>query len=275
MTDVYIHPTSIVHKGAYLDTGVNIGPFCIVGANTKIGKNTTLQSHCVVTGHTTLGEENQIFPFASVGNTPQDLKYKGEATTLFIGNKNIIRESVTLQPGTIQATATTIIGNENLFMAYSHVAHDCVVGNNNILANSVALSGHVTVGNFVTIGGLAGVHQFVRMGDYSMTAGGAIVVEDLPPFCMSQGDRAALRGLNIVGLKRRGFSEESIFMIKKCYRRIFFGGFATVELALESCHEQKLTNNENVVKFIEFMRSTKRGVMRPPNQLKHDNGSTE
>jgi UDP-N-acetylglucosamine acyltransferase len=266
MDSVQIHPTAIVERGAELDSGVFVGPFCIVGSHVKLGKGTKLQSHCVVVGHTSLAENNEVFPFASVGNVPQDLKYKGEPTTLIIGSGNKIRESATLQPGTVQALGTTQIGDNNLFMAYSHIAHDCIVGNGNIFANSVALSGHVTVGNFATIGGIVGVHQFVKIGDYSMTAAGAVVVQDLPPYCMAQGDRAQLRGLNLIGLKRRGFSTETISKIKKAYKLVFLSGAPTLNAGLDACYAENLNSDVAVDFLLKFLQESERGTMRPPSQ---------
>lgn len=267
---VVIHSTSIVHPGALLDTGVTVGPFCIIGEHVKVGKGTQLHSHVVLEGHTTLGEENEIFPFASVGHAPQDLKFKGEPTTLEVGHRNKIRESVTLQPGTVQGGGKTTIGNGNLFMAYTHVAHDCIVGNDNVLANAAQLSGHVVLGNGTVIGGLVGIHQFCRVGDMALAAGGAMIVEDVPPFCIVQGDRATLRGLNLVGMRRKGLSRDSILGIKACYRVVFLGGAPTVDVAWAQCEEQGLLGDPAVAALMEFVRSSKRGVTRPAAEVSLD-----
>ncbi|MEY2987417.1 MAG: hypothetical protein RJB13_938, partial [Pseudomonadota bacterium] len=205
-----IHPTAIVHPGAELDSEVVVGPFCTVGSHVKIGRGTKLISHVVIDGHTTIGAQNEIFPFASVGTVPQDLKYNGEPTILTIGDRNKIRECATLQPGTVQGGGQTVVGSNNLFMAYTHVAHDCIVGNDNIFANSVQLSGHVEVHNGAVIGGISGIHQFCRIGDMAMVAAGSIVVQDVPNFCVAQGDRATLRGLNVVGMRRKGLTASDL-----------------------------------------------------------------
>jgi UDP-N-acetylglucosamine acyltransferase len=265
-----VHTTSLIHPGAHLDVGVTVGPFCVVGENVVVGKGTILHSHVVLSGHTTLGTENEIFPFASVGHAPQDLKYKGEPTTLVIGNQNKIRESVTLQPGTVQDRGTTSIGNGNLFMAYTHVAHDCVVGNDNILANGAQLSGHVTLGNGTVIGGLSGIHQFCRMGDFAMAAGGAKIVEDVPPYCLAQGDRAVLRGLNSIGLRRKGFNATQLKSIKDCYRILFLSQHATLESALERCYAETWSQDPAIAFFLEFFKNSKRGIMRPPAGSNHE-----
>lgn len=263
-TSVQIHPTAIVEKGAELDVNVQIGPYAIIGKDVKIGKNTHVHAHALVTGHTTIGEENQIFSFASIGNPPQDLKYKGEPTVLEIGNKNAIRECVTLQPGTVQGGGKTCIGNENLLMAYSHVAHDCMIGNSNVIANGVQLAGHVTIDNMVTLGGLTAVHQFVHIGDMVMTGGGSMVILDIPPYCIAEGNRASLRGLNLIAMQRRHVSSEARDMIKKVYKVIFLETHPTVDLALAKISDDALAYPE-VKKFIEFIQLSKRGIARPQN----------
>jgi UDP-N-acetylglucosamine acyltransferase len=264
---VQIHPSALVDPKAELDSGVVVGPFCIVGPHVKLGRNTVLQSHAVIQGHTTFGESNEIFPFASVGNVPQDLKYKGEPTTLLIGSRNKIRENATLQPGTVQGGGQTVVGDGNLFMAYTHVAHDCMIGNENILANGVQLSGHVTIGNRAVLGGLCGVHQFCRIGNYAMAAAGSMVAQDLPHFCMAQGDRAYLRGLNIVGLRRGGVVASAVAAVKAAYKLIFLSGAPTVDAAIEMCREQGLLEVEVVKSMVEFLRTSQRGVMRPSGEM--------
>lgn len=259
---VKIHPTAIVHAHAELDSGVEIGPYAIIDEHVKLGKNTKVHSHALVTGHTTLGEENTIYSYASVGNVPQDLKYKGEPTTLEIGNKNIIREYVTMQPGTVTGISTTQIGHGNLFMAYVHIAHDCIVGNGNIFANLTQLSGHVTVGNKIVFGGMTAIHQFTRIGDYSMTGGAAVFGLDLPPFCVAEGNRAGLRGLNTIGLQRAGFTPATRAAIKKAYKILFVDSHPTTQQAIANLPEDLLAHPQ-VKMMVDFILDSKRGVMRP------------
>jgi UDP-N-acetylglucosamine acyltransferase len=269
---VQIHPTAIIEQGAEIDTGVSIGPYAIIGKNVKIGKNTQIHSHALITGHTFIGEETKVFSFASVGNPPQDLKYKGEPTLLEIGNKNIIREYTTLQPGTIQGGGITTIGNENLFMAYTHVAHDCTVGSQNVLANGVQLAGHVTIHNMTVLGGLSAVHQFVHIGDMAMLAGGSLTVKDIPPYCMSEGGRAVLRGLNMEGMRRRNISTEARNALKAAYKTFFFKGHPTIENALNSISH--LMSFPEVEKFANFIKSSKRGIA-PPQVFNKESSSEE
>lgn len=259
---VKIHPTAIVHENAQLDDGVEIGPYAIIGEHVKLGKNTKVHAHALVTGHTILGEDNTVYSYASVGNVPQDLKYKGEPTTLEIGHKNIIREFVTMQPGTITGISTTKIGHGNLFMAYVHIAHDCVVGDGNIFANLTQLSGHVTVGNHVVFGGMTAIHQFTNIGDYSMTGGAAVFGLDLPPFCVAEGNRAGLRGLNTIGLQRAGFVPATRAAIKKAYKILFADNHPTTQQAIAHLSEDLLKYPE-VQMLVDFILKSKRGVMRP------------
>ena len=182
-----IHSTAIVSRSAEIAKDVQVGPYSVIGPNVKIDSGTWVGAHVVVEGHTTIGKNNRLFQFASVGSAPQDLKYKGEPTLLIIGNSNIIREYVTIQPGTIQANGKTVVGDGNLFMASSHVGHDSIVGNGNVFANNVALAGHVTIQNKVIIGGMVGIHQFCTIGDHAMLSGGSMVVKDIPPYCIAQG----------------------------------------------------------------------------------------
>ena len=200
---------------AELDHDVKVGPYCVVGAGVNIGNGSMLQSHVVVQGRTTLGEGNVIFPFASVGSTPQDLKYKGEPSELIIGNCNTIREYVSLNPGTSGGGMVTRVGDQNLLMMYCHIAHDCIVGNRNVVANGATLGGHVAIEDYVIVGGLVGIHQFVRIGTGAILGAGSMVSMDVPPYCNATGDRAELRGLNLEGLKRRGFDPSTISAIRK------------------------------------------------------------
>ena len=263
-----IHSTAIIEKGAELDTSVTVGPYAVIGEHVKIGKNTHVHSHALIQGYTTLGEDNQIFSFASVGNPPQDLKYKGEKTTLEIGNKNIIREYVTMQPGTVQGGGKTTVGNENLFMAYVHIAHDCIVGNQNVFANGATLAGHVTVQNKAVLGGLVAVHQFVVVGDMGMISGGSMLKLDLPPYCVADGFRASLRGLNIIALQRRDVVPEVRNAIKNVYKIIFMDNHPTIEDAITQISHEDLTYPE-IQSFISFIRNSKRGVIRPISSTKN------
>lgn len=263
MSETLIHPTAVVEKGAELDGDVEVGPFCYVGPQVRIGRKTKLHSHAVVTGWTTLGAENEVFPFASVGHAPQDLKYKGEKTLLVIGDGNRIRECSTLQPGTVQGGETTTIGNRNLFMAYSHVGHDCLIGDENVFANSVALAGHVTICNRAILSGLSAVHQFCTIGDMAMAGGGAMVNHDLPPFCIAEGNRARLRGLNVVAMRRRGLTSDDIVAVQRAFRILFYMGFPTVAEAMACVSQEGLLGNPHVGVLANFVEASKRGVVRP------------
>jgi UDP-N-acetylglucosamine acyltransferase len=218
-----IHPTAIVDPRAKLGTDVSIGPYCIVGEDVSLGDRVQLLSHVVVGGTTHIGEETEIFPFASIGLRPQDKKFKGEASQLIVGKRNVIREHVTMNPGTEGGGLITRVGDDCLFMTASHVAHDCIVGNQVILANNATLAGHVTVHDGVIIGGLAAIHQFVRLGAYSFVGGMCGVAKDLIPYGMVVGERASLEGLNLVGLKRRNVSREQISALRDMYKKLFFG----------------------------------------------------
>ncbi|MDX7951998.1 acyl-ACP--UDP-N-acetylglucosamine O-acyltransferase [Lichenihabitans sp. Uapishka_5] len=216
-----IHPLAVVEPGARLGTGVSVGPFCSVGAEVELGDGVTLLSHVAVAGRTSVGARTRIFPFASIGHEPQDLKYRGEPTTLTIGTDCLIREGVTMNPGTVQGGGTTQVGHHGTFLANAHVAHDCQVGNHVIFSNAVMVAGHCRVGDHVIMGGGAAVHQFVRIGRHAFVGGVAAVEYDVIPYGMALGNRAYLAGLNIVGLKRRGFSREQIHELRRAYRSLF------------------------------------------------------
>lgn len=216
-----IHPTAIIETGARLGENVRIGPFCIVGADVQLGEGCELISHAVVTGRTTIGPRARIFPFASIGHQPQDLKYHGEASTLTIGSDCMIREGVTMNPGTEGGGMATTVGDRCVFLASSHVAHDCRIANNVIFSNNVMLAGHCSVGDFAIIGGGAAVHQFCRIGAHAFIGGLSGVENDVIPYGIALGNRAHLAGLNIVGLKRRGFAREVIHDIRRAYRLLF------------------------------------------------------
>lgn len=255
-----IHPTAIIHPAAQLADGVQVGPYAIVGEHVRIGRGTTIGAHSVIDGWTEIGEENQIFHFASVGGIPQDLKYRGEATWLRIGNRNIIREFTTLQPGTVTGIGETVIGDQNLFMAYCHVAHDCVVGNRVIMANGSTLAGHVVVEDFALLGGLSAIHQFTRIGESAMLSGGAMVSQDVLPYTVAAGNRATLAGLNLVGLRRRGFSPTLIADIKKAYKLLIRSGLR-LETALARIQDE-VSNSPEIGHFVEFARKSERGLCR-------------
>src|SRR5215469_13581876 len=218
---VTIHPTAVVHSKAVLGAGVEIGPYCVIGPNVVLGDRVRLMSHVVVEGRTTIGEDTVVFPFASLGQIPQDLKYKGEPATLEIGARNRIRENVTMNIGTEGGGMVTRVGDGGLFMVGAHVAHDCILGNNIIMANNATLGGHVTLGDFAIIGGISAVHQFVRIGAHVMVGGMTGVEQDIIPFGMVTGDRARLNGLNLVGLERRGVPREDIQSLRSAYRKMF------------------------------------------------------
>jgi UDP-N-acetylglucosamine acyltransferase len=255
-----IHPTAIVAPGAVLGEDVEVGPFAVVGAEVRIGRGTVVGPHAVIEGRTTIGERNRIFQFAALGAIPQDLKYHGEPTELRIGDDNQIREFTTLHMGTAGGGGLTSVGNHNLLMNFSHVAHDCHVGDRAVLANGATLAGHVIVEDQVIVGGLAGVHQFVRLGESSMLGGGAMVVQDVPPFCVVQGDRAGLVGLNIEGLRRRGFAEDEMRALRSAYRSLFRSGLTVREAVRKVRAEQEPT--AAVDRLLDFVESSKRGICR-------------
>lgn len=255
-----IHATAIVHPGAKIAPNVEIGPYAVIGEFVSLGEGTTVGPHAVIEGWTEIGRDNRIFQFASVGAAPQDLKFHGEKSFLRIGDRNMVREFVTLHRGTESGGGVTVIGSDNLFMAYSHVAHDCVVGNRVILANGATLAGHVQVDDFAILGGLSAVHQFTRVGAHVMVSGGSMVAQDIPPYTIAQGDRAKTVGLNLVGLKRRGFSEQALRSIKQAYKIIFRSGLRQEE-ALQKIAAEVVSGPELDV-FVEFIKNSQRGVAR-------------
>ncbi len=255
-----IHPTAIIHPGARLAENVSVGPYSVIGEHVVIGSGTNVSGHVVIEGWTELGCDNVIFQFSSIGAAPQDLKYAGQKTYLKIGDRNRIREFTTLNRGTEEGGGVTSVGNDNLFMAYSHVAHDCLVHDHVILANGATLAGHVEVESAAILGGLAAVHQFCRIGCHAMISGGAMVTQDIPPYTVAQGDRAKTVGLNLIGLKRRGFSEETIRGIKKAYRVIFRSGLR-LEEALQSIDEE-IESSPELKHFVDFIKDSQRGIAR-------------
>lgn len=255
-----IHPTAIVHPEAKLHDSVEVGPYAVIGAKVKLGAGCKIGPHAVLEGDTTLGERNRVWQFASVGADPQDLKFAGEDTKLLVGDDNMIREFTTLHKGTTGGGGVTRIGNKNLFMAYAHVAHDCLVGNGCVFANSATLAGHVEIGDHVTVGGLAAVHQFTRVGKFAFIAGGSMVVMDVPPYCTAQGDRAELVGLNTVGLQRHGFTDEQVRRVKDAYSLMFRSKLGFNEGLARVRAE--LGNHPELEDFIGFLTTSKRGITR-------------
>jgi UDP-N-acetylglucosamine acyltransferase len=255
-----IHQSAIVHPGAELDCDVEVGPYCVVGPAVKIGRQTKLKSHVVIDGRTTMGQSNTVFPFASVGSVPQDMKYKGEPSELIIGDRNTIREYVSLNPGTAGGGMVTRVGNENLLMMYCHIAHDCILGNRNVVANGATLGGHVVIQDYVIVGGLVGVHQFVQIGSGAILGAGSMVSKDVPPFCNATGDRARLRGLNLEGLRRRGFDKDRVDALKRAYRIIFQSKIKTAE-ALRRVRAEIMPSAE-IDLLVSFIEGSQRGICR-------------
>jgi len=259
-----IHPTAIVEDGARIADGVTVGPFSIVGADVSLGEGVDLASHVVVTGRTTIGPRTRIFPFASIGHQPQDLKYKGEPSTLDIGSDCLIREGVTLNPGTEGGGMKTTIGNGCAFLANSHVGHDCHVGNNVVFSNNVMLAGHCEVGDFAILGGGAAVIQFARVGAHSFLGGMSGLEQDLIPYGMALGNRAYLSGLNIVGLQRRGFSRNEIHDLRRAYRLLFAAEGTLLERVADVAEEFK--DHATVTEIVAFIRAGgKRSMCIPKN----------
>jgi UDP-N-acetylglucosamine acyltransferase len=248
----FVHPTSIVEEGARLGRGVRIGPFCTVGPHVELGDECELVSHVVVAGHTRVGARPRIFPFASIGNAPQDLRYKGEPTTLTIGVDCIIREGVTMNTGTPNGTGKTIVGDRCFFLAQSHVAHDCRVGHNVIFTNNAMIAGHCKIGDFAIIGGGAGIHQFVRVGPHAFIGGLSGVENDVIPYGMVLGNRAYLAGLNIIGLKRRAFSRDQIHDLRRAYR-LLFAQEGTLAERVEDVAEE-FSKHPTVHEILDFIR---------------------
>lgn len=255
-----IHPTAIVDSSARLADDVEVGPFSVIGPDVEIGAGSVVGPHVVVKGPTRLGERNRIFQFASVGEDCQDKKYAGEPTRLEIGDDNVIREGVTLHRGTVQDRGVTTIGSRNLFMAYAHVGHDCVIGDDCILANQATLGGHVKLGSFAILGGLTAIHQFCHIGAHAMCGGGSIVTKDIPAYLIVNGNPAQAHGLNLVGLKRRGFSREALKALSEAYRVVYRQG-QTLEQALETL-TSRYSGIPEVDVFIESLTNSTRGITR-------------
>lgn len=257
-----IHPTAVIEAGAKIDASVRIGAFSVIGANVKLAANVIIHNHVNIAGDTEIDEGCEIFPFASIGTAPQDLKYAGEPTKLKIGKNNKIREHVTINLGTVQGGGITIVGDNCLFMVGSHIAHDCIVGNSVILANNATLAGHVQVGDFAIIGGLSAVHQFVRIGKHAMIGGMSGIEADVIPYGNAFGERASLQGLNLVGLKRRGFEKEQIHALRSSFKKIFEGDGNFSERVAAA--KADFSNNTAAAEIIEFLESdSSRAICRP------------
>ena len=255
-----IHPTAIVDKKAEIDVNVDIGPYSVIANNVSVGSGTVIGPHVIVDPYVSIGPDCHIFQYASVGAQPQAIKFKGEKTYVKIGRGTVVREFVTINRGTEFGSGVTEIGEENLLMAYCHVAHDCQTGRKVILANNATLAGHITIGDFVTVGGLVAIHQFVRIGEYAYIGGKSGVPKDIPPYVIAAGDRTKLYGLNRVGLKRHGFPETTVNALKKVYR-IFFRIGLTLNEAIERA-QAEVDHLPEVINFIKFIKSSHRGITR-------------
>ncbi len=255
-----IHPTAIIDPQAQIGENVSIGPYCIVAADTVIGDGCELKSHVVVANHTTIGKGNKIYPFASIGEDPQDKKYADEPTRLIIGDNNTIREYVTINRGTVEDEGLTQVGNDNWIMAYVHIAHDCILGDHTILANCTSLAGHVHVGDFAILGGFTKLHQFCRVGSHAFAAMDSGFQKDLPPFVMGQGNPAKPRAINFEGLKRRGFDKQRIAAIKTAYRVLYKSDLKLDQAVAEL--EQMTKDSTDVQTMVDFIKKSSRSIIR-------------
>jgi UDP-N-acetylglucosamine acyltransferase len=259
-----IHSTAIIEPGAEIGEDVEIGPYAVIGAHVTIGARTVIGSHSVIEGHTTLGVDNRIGHYASVGGRPQDMKYQGEPTRLVIGDRNTIREFTTIHTGTVQDGGVTTLGNDNWIMAYVHIGHDCRVGSHVILSSNAQMAGHVIIGDWAIVGGMSGVHQFVRIGEHSMLGGASALVQDVPPFIIAAGNKAEPHGVNVEGLRRRGFSPDAISALRSAYRLLYKNG-----LSLEEAKAQLLElasaggdGDKPVKALVDFVAASQRGIIR-------------
>lgn len=258
------HPTAIIHPNAKLADEVQVGAFSIIGEHVQIGEGTVVGPHVVIDGHTTIGKNNRIFQFGSIGEIPQDKKYKGEPTQLIIGDNNTIRESCTLNLGTVQDGGITSIGSDNWIMAYVHVAHDCHIGHHNVIANSVQFAGHVSVGDHTLIGGMSGIHQFVRIGDYAMMGFMTRLSQDLPPFVTAAGNPAEAKGPHQEGPRRAGYSAARLDMIKQMYKTLYRAGssFETAKKEIEALRGQAADADADIENMLTFLNQATRGIVR-------------
>lgn len=259
-----IHPTAIIHEGAQVHPSVSVGPYSIIGPNVSVAEGTKIGPHCVIEGHTTIGADNHIFQFASLGAQPQDKKYAGEPTQLVIGDRNTIREFCTFNTGTSQDAGVTRVGSDNWIMAYVHIAHDCWVGDHTILANNATLAGHVHLGDWVILGGLTGVHQFVKIGAHAMAGFASRIAQDVPPFMMIEGNPLAVRGFNIEGLRRRGFTQERLKAVKQMHRLLYRQGLSLEQAlhALGALAVEMPEAQQDIAMMQSFLASSARGIAR-------------
>lgn len=261
-----IHPTAVIEDGAQIGADVEIGAFCVIGSDVKLGDKVKLHAHVVLDGITTIGEGTEIFPFAAIGTRCQDKKYEGERAELFVGKNNVIREHVTMNPGTKGGGLKTVVGDNGLFMVGSHIAHDCVIGDNVIMANNATLGGHVHVGDFAIIGGLAAIHQFVRIGAYAIIGGMSGVENDVIPFGRVKGERAFLAGLNLIGLERQGFSKDEIKKLQRAFNRLF-DDQGTFEQRIETVASE-FSDDQLVMNVVQFAREkTRFSLCQPPRKV--------
>ena len=254
-----IHASAIIHSDARIGTGCEVGPFCVIGEHVTLGDNCKLLSHVVIDGHTTLGKENQVFPFASLGLKTQDLKWKGGVTRLEIGDRNVFRECVTVHSATDDGTAT-VVGSDNLFLAYVHVAHDCVLGSHIIMSSFAGLGGHVVVEDHAILGGYSAVHQFCRVGKFSMTGGCSRIVQDIAPFMIIEGNPAQTRTINKIGLERHGISDEAQTALRHAYKILFREELSVANALLKV--EKELPPLPEVQHLVQFIRASERGIIR-------------
>lgn len=257
-----IHPTALVDAAARIDASATVGPYAVIGPHVMIGAGTSVGAHCVIEGRTTIGRDNRIFQFASLGAAPQDKKYAGEPTALVIGDRNTIREFCTFNTGTAQDRGVTTVGDDNWVMAYVHIAHDCVVGNHTILANNATLAGHVHVADYAIIGGLTGVHQFTKVGEHVMAGFASHISQDVPPFMMVDGNPLSVRGLNLEGLRRRGFSAERLVAIKQMHRLLYRQGLTldAARSAIADLHSAEAAGD--IALMLAFIDQSTRGLAR-------------
>ena len=259
-----IHATALVALRAELADDVSVGPYAVIGADVRIGPGSSIGPHCVVEGHTTIGRDNRIFQFASIGAEPQDKKYAGEPTRLEIGDRNTIREFVTINTGTVQDVGLTALGDDNWIMAYVHIAHDCRIGNHTIIANATQLGGHVHLGDWVFLGGLSGVHQFVRVGAHAMTGFQTRLSQDLPPYVTAAGNPASATGINAEGLRRRDFSPERIAQVKQMHRLLYRQGLTLADgvNAIAALRGQLEGSDDDIALMLDFLAHADRGIVR-------------
>lgn len=257
-----IHPTAVVDAQACIDATATVGPYAVIGPHVSIGAGTTVGPHCVIEGRTTIGQDNRIFQFVSLGAAPQDKKYAGEPTELRIGDRNTFREFCTINTGTVQDRGVTTVGNDNWVMAYVHIAHDCVVGHQTILANNATLAGHVQIDDFAIIGGLTGVHQFTRVGAYVMAGFASHISQDVPPFMMVDGNPLAVRGLNAEGLRRRGFSSARVALIKQMHRLLYRQGLTLAAARAAIAELPTEDAQQDVALMLNLLDASSRGIVR-------------